>query len=276
MEQALKQHGPAGLVGLALALTGGLVNYSPDQNSTLNLQPQWCNKTLQINSTIPPILIPLAVTTSLILPLIPLALNSKTHWSNIKTEATKSHLVGQSVSYGTAELIRHFAISPEGSFLQKCNLSNDDCYSHLYDNLTLGTLCKNSDKTQNVKTLFNSLHHFPDATCSILGASFISFVSSLAYWHYMNRVGKSVYQSSAYTKMTLIGLYCILIILLCIYLMYLYKSLELAHFLSLLLGGIIQLFISIAMLKQTQQEFFLMPPSQSELNKIETPPILKS
>lgn len=259
MEQAIKQHGPAGLVALSLALTGGLVNISPNPNSTLSLQPQWCNKTLQINNSIPTALVPLAVTASLILPMLPLLINSKTHWSEMKTEVTKSHIVGQSVSYGTAELLRHFAINPEANFLQKCNLSLEDCFDRINTNVNLSNLCKNSINNQDTKTLFDSLHHFPDATCTILGASFVSFVSSLAYWHYINKVGKSVYQSSPYVKMALVTFYCILIIFLCIYLMYLYKSLELAHFLSVLLGGGLQLFVSITMLKQTQQDFILTP-----------------
>lgn len=263
MEHLIKEHGPAGLVALSLALTGGFINYEPNQNATLEMQPQWCNKTLQLNNTLPPSLLPLAVITSLVLPMVPLFLNSKTHWTDMKTEVTKAHLVGQSVSFGTSELLRHFVIIPENSFLQKCNLSQEECFSNLGTNLSLTGLCPKPSQPN----LFDSLHHFPEATCTSLGASFISFAASLAYWHYINKVEKSVYQSSAYTKMALITLQCLLVIVLVIYCIYLYKSLEVAHFLSLLLGGSLQLFVILSMLRQKQIDFVMTPEESKPENK---------
>jgi hypothetical protein len=78
---------------------------------------------------------------STVLPLLPLALNSKTNWNSDKTEAVISHLIGQSATFGTTEFIRHFAIVPDPTFFERCNLSLNDCLAKSTQVLRLDKLC---------------------------------------------------------------------------------------------------------------------------------------
>jgi RsiW-degrading membrane proteinase PrsW (M82 family) len=78
---------------------------------------------------------------STVLPLLPLALNSKTNWNSDKTEAVISHLIGQSATFGTTEFIRHFAIVPNPTFFERCNLSLNDCLAKSTQVLRLDKLC---------------------------------------------------------------------------------------------------------------------------------------
>lgn len=258
MEQFIKQHGPAGLAIVSLVLTGGLVNNPPPDVSSVNVDPNWCkpwnNNTI---TDMPPAIGPLAITASIVLPLVPLLLNSKLIWTDYKTEILKCHFLGQSASFGVAELFRHYATMPANDFMQKCNISFEECQSMSFSKLPLyffpnvnETVCKQN--VSNKEYNFDTLHNFPNVTCTLLGASIVSFVTVMLYWHVVNKQGKSIYQANSILKMLIVALQCLLVIILCMYLFYLYKKLEFMHLLSIFLGAGIQLFISVSMIRQQQ------------------------
>lgn len=257
MEQLMKQHAPAGMAMMAMVLTGGLVNHpSPSNITMVNVENKWCkpwhNQTL---SDLPPALTPLAITASVILPLVPLFLNSKLIWTDIKTEMMKSHFLGQTSSFGVSEIFRHYATMPTLDFMQKCNITEQDCKAmalaklplHFQKGETNQTVCDLSEDN-----VFDNLHHFPNVTCALLGASVVSFISVLLYWHVVNKNGKAIYQANPVLKMLIVALQCLLILVLCIYIFYLYRNLEFVHFMSVLLGAGIQILISVSMMRQEQ------------------------
>lgn len=261
MEHIIKQHGPASLAILSLVLTGGLINHPPPNVNQVNVDHTWCKPWNNNNNTLmtdmPPAIGPLAITASIVLPLVPLVLNSKLIWSDYKTEILKSHFLGQSASFGVAELFRHYATMPNQDFMQKCNVTFEQCETLSIAKLPLyfypvlnETICKQSDS--NKSEVFDNLHNFPNVTCSLLGASLVSFAIVILYWHNVNKQGKSIYQANSVLKILIVALQCLLVIILFMYLYYLYKKLEFMHLLSVFLGAGVQLFISVSMIRQEQ------------------------
>lgn len=260
MEQHMKQHAPAGLAMLAMVLTGGLVNHPPNHLlpnvTSVDVEPKWCrpwqNQTTQ---DLPPAITPLAITASVILPLVPLLLNSKLIWTESKAEMMKSHFLGQSSSFGVSELFRHYATLPSSDFMQKCNITEQDCKALALAKSQLFFHADGANDNQTVcerQDVFDDLHHFPNVTCALLGASIVSFISVLMYWHVVNKKGKAIYQANPLLKMFIVALQCLLILIFCMYIFYLYKKLEFVHFVSVLLGAGIQILVSVSMMRQQQ------------------------
>jgi hypothetical protein len=69
----------------------------------------------------------LIVAASVILPLSPLLLNSKTTFNEGKWNALLAHALGQTASFGSTEIARHFVVAPDWRFFPSCNLSLSDC-----------------------------------------------------------------------------------------------------------------------------------------------------
>ena len=60
-------------------------------------------------------------------PLLPLLLNSRKHMNDVKLESIITHVLGQVSNFGIAEVFRTQIPLPEDLFLDKCNLSPDEC-----------------------------------------------------------------------------------------------------------------------------------------------------
>ena len=87
--------------------------------------------------------------------------------------------------FGVSELLRHFVTVPEPSFLQKCNITVEECHNKAqqFQQLPFSTTTNTSYcRSENTPELFNSLHHFPDKTCCIIGASIVTFLATLYFW----------------------------------------------------------------------------------------------
>lgn len=258
----IEQHGIPGLVVVAMILIGIFMNNNVN-NEQVHIDSSWCNTIDTLTQVqvqeMPKGFQELTVVMSAVLPIVPVLINSKSDLSDIKIETLKTHVLGQSSSFGISEIARHFAVFPEASFFTKCNVSAVECRQKLtVDNLTLvAAVANNASFCHANQTLghdlFNSLHHFPTSTGTLVGAGIVSFIASFLYWHRINKNSKSPYYNSPRRK---ILLYMCIICCVAIFLMYfifLYKTFDSIQLYAVLSGGVLQFLIIIAMLRQKNE-----------------------
>lgn len=186
-EDLIKQ-APIGVFSLVMILTGSLVNQYPTNEKIVNDID--CNKAANNNNNnnntivgdgiFPPYVSSVLV---FLLPIIPLLVPPI---EERKWEMITSHIVGQTGSFGSSEVARHFIISPEAHFYEKCNLTLDECVN-LNNNNSLYDVCNKSNLPQS--TLFNSLHGSPNVLLVMVGASLFAFFISVKHWK-SQQVGK--------------------------------------------------------------------------------------
>jgi hypothetical protein len=165
----------------------------------------------------------------------------------------KSHAMGQGSVFGASELLRHFVVAPEPMFLEKCNISLLECREKVLaekifslDGNTNASFCHNNNNNNNftqLSVLFNSMHHFPDVVCCLIGASIVTFLANLYFWNRANTSGKSIYQASSITQNILILFQIACIVLFLAYLYNQYTSFDGMQLYGCLIGGFIQFMI---------------------------------
>jgi hypothetical protein len=256
LQQHLVDHGPITALVSGMILLGSLVNKNATE-STVYPEESWCvnhNVTTTADlenfiSIMPDGLGAATIVIVVIFPLVPILINSRTKtWNDFKVEILKCHVVGQTSVFGVAELLRHFLISPEPTFLQKCNITAQECSlkSHAHSLLPLNdprniSFCNASNVAAT--ELFNSLHHFPDKTCCIIGASIVTFLATLYFWNKINKTGKSIYEAHSIQQCFLIFIQLLCITLVLTYLYFLYNSFDSVQLYGLLIGAILQFMI---------------------------------
>jgi len=235
----LQKGAPASAAVVAFVLLGSLINKFPPQSEMLNVgvdvkcpppQVPEQEKTAAAEDGGRSRLLPegVVVALTIVLPLFPiLAPSLVTDGSSLQlvrsldTDETwkllSCHLVGQTGSYGTSEIIRSLLVTPEKNFFEKCSLSSEECL-HLVgkrdvvlalhaagaDAAAAATttpvprrlknsseeatavqpfareyaeLCPNSSLPYN--ELYKSLHSAPDVGASLVGAALSSFLFGL-------------------------------------------------------------------------------------------------
>lgn len=253
MEHLIKEHGPLSAVAMGMIFTGSFVNRNSTQKS---ISQTWC----QMNSSSsfvnsPAHLEEIVLVLSIIVPVLPLFSN---HFSVVNVEMLKSHVVGQSSSFGLSEIIRHYAVLPEPIFLKKCNISNQECFSKfLQPNLTFlstnksNSFCNRNTSFESSKELFDSIHHFPNPVCAILGSSLTTIIFILVFWHKFNKQNKSPYQTASWKQMLIIISQCIVLLIISMYCFYLYKKMDHVQILGVFLGAFVQFCVTYSLLKDS-------------------------
>jgi hypothetical protein len=301
----VKDHGPIGMFVIGMLLVGSLINKeSINQSFAANTTgfplptQQWCSSSSSSNSN--ETNLPLAallnsaniinnnnnnnnnknkmpygfeetvLVLSVVLPMVPLAINRLNEKNN--AEMLKAHFAGQTSGYGLSQLLRHFIVYPETNFLNKCNISSQECLiktaalaessNHVFnfftpndaDIITNKTFhfCNRSLTPETWKELFDSMHHVPNSTCFQLGSSLVTMFAILFYWHRLNVKKESPYNTSASLQIAMICLQCILINALGLYSYYLYVSFDSIQIFGILLGAALQFCIIVAMLRHVQ------------------------
>ena len=158
IQQHLRNFGPVGCAIFGCLLTGLLINQPPNiVNSSIQLDKDIKCNTTRLSSSSSSFSSPSSLSTSwttnfiitfsAILPLIPLLLikNPTTpveQRSNVesiqnfqKTNAFVSHVLGQSATFAGNEFIKHFLISPDPLFFEKCNSSIEVCLAKRLQNV---------------------------------------------------------------------------------------------------------------------------------------------
>lgn len=167
------------LVLLLTVLTGSLINIVPQLNEMLSVESVW-------NCTLPYPPVKNATTEGeawiwLWPVLLPVAFLLVKDWNleldREKIVALYHHASGQAVSFSSTEIIRHFIVSPNQAFPQKCNLTLSDCL--MYKNVVTNTsqLCQNSNLPD--REIFDSLHSVPQVTAALMGASTVFLLCNL-------------------------------------------------------------------------------------------------
>lgn len=254
MQQHLVDQGPfAALLG-GMLLLGSFINLN-QTDSIVDPNSAWCkNNTFNNNNNtevVPHGLNTVTILLALLFPIAPVLINSQAKaWNRFKFEMVKTHVVGQGSVFGLSEALRHVLTVPEPLFLQKCNISVDECNvkTHLKiqqpllkpdDNVSF---C-NSSTTIPPNELFNSLHHFPDNTCCLIGASIVSFLATLYFWNRANMNGKSIYEADSLKQYLLIFFQVLFVGIVLCYLYFLYKSFDSVQLYGLFIGAFIQFMI---------------------------------
>jgi hypothetical protein len=249
LEQQLIQQSPFAILFGSMVLLGSLVNRNATE-STVTPSQTWCTNTTQIQELISSMPTGLGIATivvTIIFPIVPMMINSHTKmWSDFKINMLKCHIVGQGSVFGVSELLRHFITMPEPLFLQKCNISTDDCLlkSHvqnipLLDPQSSESFCNTGTAT----SLFDSLHHFPDNICCLIGASIVTFLATLYFWNRINKKGKSVYDAHSFQQCFVIIVQILSVTLVFTYIFFLYKTFDNVQMYGIVIGGLIQLMI---------------------------------
>ena len=253
----LKDHGPVGMLVVGMLLTGSLIN---NGNFPKDLSPpsqHWCNATAKLQPALmsmPFGLEETVVVLSVVLPTLPLAFCKM---SPTNLEMLKAHFAGQTSSYGLSQVMRHFTVYPEPNFLEKCNITRQECVSRALlqeqqsliskDNET-DSFCNRTFNPATLQELFDSSHNIPNSTSAILGSSLVTLLAILFYWHRLN--GKSLSESDSCLQLFMVCLQSVLLIVLAMYCYYLYVSFESVQIFGLIFGAAIQFCIVVAMLRE--------------------------
>lgn len=261
LQQHLVNHGPMAALVSGMILVGSLVNKNATE-PTIFPQESWCKNTSlqfeQLLTTMPSGLGAATIIVVIIFPIIPVLINSQTKkWNDFKVEILKCHVVGQGSAFGVSELLRHFLVSPEPTFLKKCNITIEECNSKSSSSHTFPFNEPLNDSfchSNNVEPtdLFDSLHHFPDKTCCIIGASIVTFFATLYFWNKINRKGKSIYEAHSMQQCFLILIQAICVTLIFTYLYFLYNSFDGVQLYGLLIGAFLQILVVYTTLPQNE------------------------
>lgn len=248
LQQQLISKSPFAALFTGMVMLGSFVNYNAT-DSSVKPSETWCkNATIDelVYLNMPTGLGTATLVVTLVFPLVPMILNSKTKkWNDFKVDVMKCHIVGSGSVFGVSEVLRKFLTIPEAAFLQKCNLTIDECnfksqFAHLpfADNENNASFC-HTNKTQPTE-LYNSLHHFPNTTCCFIGASIVTMLSTLYFWNRINQNGKSIYDAHPGQKITMIIFQIACISLIFVYLCFLYNSFDDVQIYGVFVGAILQ------------------------------------
>jgi hypothetical protein len=259
LQQQLINHGPMALLVSSMVLTGSFINMGAT-DKTVQPSKSWCVNTtttttidaefVHLLSTMPTSLRTATVIIVIIFPLIPVLFNSQTkHWNRFKVEILKCHVVGQGSVFGVAEILRRLMTVPGVDFLAKCNITDHECSAKaeksyqlpFNDNSSAKSFCHNNEAKPT--DLFDSLHHFPDKTCCVIGASIVTFMATLYYWNRINVKGKPIYEAHSIKHCMLILIQILCVVLVLAYLYVLYMSFESVQLYGLLIGAFLQLLV---------------------------------
>lgn len=242
-QHLLKQHGLPSLFIGAMVLAGFLANSSNVTDSVVKMDVD-CEmlQEAQVND-LPQGFEELTIVTSIVLPILPIVLDSRgINWGDFKIEMIKSHILGQSSSFGLLEISRHFATFPDATFFKLCNISYFECRQNV--NASIDSFCKN---TTSKFDLMSHFHHFPASSGTLVGAGMTSFIAILMYWHHITKHNKSLYHTSPQKKYFLYSCILIMFLVFFVYCIYMYKTIELYAIVS---GAFLQVLVILALLRQ--------------------------
>jgi hypothetical protein len=261
-QHLLQKHGLPSLFVSAMVLAGYLVNFNDNDAPLVDSNSTWCDNFETFRDApvedMPKGFQELTIAISAVLPMVPTLLNSRNDWSDYKIEIIKSHILGQSSSFGISEIARHFTNLPEAQFFKKCNLTYFDCkQKSLQSNLLLVSDDKNASfcnaNATNKLDLMGSLHYFPASAGSLIGAGLVSFIASLMYWHHVNKEKKSLYENSPLKKYILYLCIGTIVIIFFMYCVFLYKTFNTFELYAVFSGGFLQTLIILALLGKNEQ-----------------------
>ena len=278
MQQLKKKHvakqGPIWGFVFAMTLTGVLVNKFPDGDENVGVN---CNDALDsYNVTIAHSgILPEFVSTAfvILLPLIPLLTPpiDSDNW-----QLMVNHFIGQTSSFGTSELARHFIVSPEVQFYKKCNLTIKDClYIENAMSKNIITYCNESNL--QVNDLYNSLHGSPDSPYVMIGAALLAFIFGAKHYNRKGRVPiVKVEDTIMHTIKILVLFVCLMIITLVVVDGYLESNHSPTQIFSSIVYGVFLQAIVYGLFKQNTDSANVEPNVVVDLDAIELAPFVST
>ena len=119
---------PQEIISLGPSTRNGVDCSSPSALASPSLSyQQWIQMMSDASNGTLPMHQALIITASILLPASPLLLNSKTVFNEGKQNALVAHILGQSASFGSTEMARHFLVAPNWQFFSHCNLTLSEC-----------------------------------------------------------------------------------------------------------------------------------------------------
>lgn len=260
-QQLLQQHGLPTVFISTMVLAGLFVNKNTNDTEVVLPDATWCDTFEMLRETpignLPAGFEELTIGLSAVLPVLPVFLHSR-GLDNFKIEMLKSHVLGQSSSFGISEIARHFATFPEANFYKKCNLTFFECKQKIkHANLSILSEDKNNSFCNTNATtkldLMSSLHHFPASSGTLVGAAMASFIATLVYWHHMHEDNKSLYQNAPLKKYFLFTCIATILLVFLMYCIYLYKMCNTIELYAVCFGAFLQVLIIVALLRQQNE-----------------------
>lgn len=175
MQSTVPSNSITALILVGTLLSGSLINNAPGLNDVVNitallnctnLMP---SEELLATDNLWTLLVPI------LLPILYIFLMDNTfQLDHTKIKALYQHCTGQIMSFSSSEIIRHFIVSPNPNFAQKCNLTEKDCASD-FTNTSL--LCQNSNFPP--QQIFDSLHSIPNVSAALMGSASVFLLHHL-------------------------------------------------------------------------------------------------
>ena len=215
----LAQHSSLGGLAIGFLLLGSLINSDItsdlvrldsllDCNASLPSQLPAAGGPLN-QSEFAPGFAETAIFVAVATPLVPFILQPAflDNWSQAKSHALGSHVLGQSTSFGFSELLRFLDFSPNDLFVQRCNLTAPECLAKKDKVLKLfGPLPSSSSSSTDAtfnsssralcshpgvppRQVYDSLHTFPNCLGSMLGSGLVSFILCALVWSKLRSSG---------------------------------------------------------------------------------------
>lgn len=199
-------------------------------------------------------------------PLMPLLLHVR-NMNDAKLESFMAHILGQTSNFGIAELFRTQIMFPEDLFLDKCNVTPDECLLYSYkkealrlylpppanvtgNSSTPRSFCRGQFLNQkngqfnDSSILYDSLHHYPDPICMLLGASIVCFITNMCQWKNINPDTRSM-RDTTVTKRSFLAINDIAMLTITLFYFHsLYMTYDLLQMLGLFVGVPLQLMIN--------------------------------
>jgi hypothetical protein len=238
-ESQVRNYAPLILAVTGLALTGTFINQDPSQTTVkpnkdfdCGLISLYSSKNVSAHWTSG-----LVIGLSVVLPLLPLVKSQE------KANAIVSHALGQSSTFASNEFIKHFLVSPDQSFFEKCNTTTEACSERKMKPFPLKTFCDNS--TLPLNELFSSLHSMPDIVFSMLGSSALLFAANIYMWKSIRVATNPINKKVSYFKIIITLFFSLLMAVAVIYQYRQSQNTPLELLVSFLYGAGIQFLIFV-------------------------------
>jgi hypothetical protein len=192
----LNKYGPVVSIVASCVLTGSLVD--PERqptNEEVVAGLDFVCESIQQNVTKPVVNVTsietIIIILSILIPLLPVCAFES--WNVDKTNKILSHALGQSTNFASAETIRHFLVSPNQEFFEKCNLTSDRCNANVARAFQLVPPSETNTTSSNpilcpqastllLPELISTLHSNPNVMSCLIGSAILSFIANVIMW----------------------------------------------------------------------------------------------
>ena len=179
----LTNHLLSGTMIICMLIMGFMFHFQPKNDAILPMER--CHD-MTLNYTHCPLgLKGLTLSLGLLMPVIPISMRTRLEWHPDRDLGLVSHLLGQTTAFGISELVRFYHFYPAPYFLDRCNITLEECLMVGCQPLNVSLFCPQPKMT--FPHLQDLLHYNPDTLSAMLGAACVSFIFG-TFFYMGNRV----------------------------------------------------------------------------------------